>query len=69
MTVSELSAPVEELLEVHIEGASVALGYETAVCSELTVVHVLDRCAAGLVNTHTCIECECEILQELDLDI
>ena len=63
----ESSVPIEELLEVEIERTSVCLSDDTAVRSELTVVHVVDGCSTSLIDTDTGIECKCEILEELDL--
>ena len=45
------------------------LADDTAVRSELAVVHVVDAGAACLVDSDTSIECECEILEELHLNI
>ena len=59
--------PVEKLLEVEVERTAMALSDDTAVGSELTVVHIVDCCASGLIDTDTGVECESKILEELDL--
>ena len=69
VAVSEHPVPVEKLLKVDIELAAVILGYDTSVGRELTVVHVLDACAAGLIDSDSGVECEGEVLEELYLNV
>ena len=69
MIASECPVPVEELLEVQVERTSVALGNDTSVGSELAIVHIVDGGASCLIDTDTGIECESEVLEELDLGI
>ena len=61
--------PVKELLEVQIERTSVRLRDDTAVGSELTIVHIVDACASGLIHSDSGIESELEILEEVDLHV
>ena len=65
----ESPVPVKELLEVESKRPAVRLCNQTAHSGILTVVHVHQVASAVLLKSETCIECECEVLEELDLSI
>ena len=69
MMLLECSTPIHELLEVQIERTTMALRDDTTIGSELTVIHVADACASCLIHTNSGVECECNILRQLDFEV